>query len=222
MDDLNPSPIPWSDYLNGDFDDEPETFRSLPQAEAGSAVELASINAHSPGRRDEPAAIDSSLQRFSPPEESPFYFSQQISQLDREASTQPFYIDHMQLTEGGGHVLDCESETCTAARLPPSPTEEGARRPSELLSSRKSYSLVPQKRRKVFSRDARLKVREWLDSHADCPYPSTEEKAHFAQEFDLTLKQVSGLFNNMRRRSSTGKYLLVQEVQCTERLSLHC
>jgi hypothetical protein len=118
----------------------------------------------------------------------------------------------MQLTEGGDHVLDCESETCTAARLPPSPTEEGARRPSELLSSRKSYSLVPQKRRKVFSKDARLKVREWLDSHADCPYPSTEEKAHFAQEFDLTLKQVSGLFNNMRRRSSIGKYLLVQEV----------
>jgi len=43
-------------------------------------------------------------------------------------------------------------------------------------------------------------VQEWLKAHAEDPYPTTEEKEGFAQSWNLTLKQVSNLFNNERRR----------------------
>ena len=50
---------------------------------------------------------------------------------------------------------------------------------------------------------ARLVVREWLDTHADHPYPTTKEKTDFARSWNLTFRQIATLFNNERRRYMT-------------------
>jgi hypothetical protein len=60
-------------------------------------------------------------------------------------------------------------------------------------------------KRQAISSDARHQVRVWLDEHDADPYPTNEEKAQFASALGLTIRQVSTLFNNERRRHRKGR-----------------
>src|SRR5277367_797328 len=54
--------------------------------------------------------------------------------------------------------------------------------------------------RRPHREDICLIVRDWLSSHEDDYYPTTEEKEEFARSWGMTLIQVSTLFNNERQR----------------------
>lgn len=59
-------------------------------------------------------------------------------------------------------------------------------------------------KRAIFSSEVRQKVRDWLDIHEDNPYPSKEEKENLANLLQLSVEQISTLFNNERRRYKKG------------------
>jgi hypothetical protein len=48
-------------------------------------------------------------------------------------------------------------------------------------------------------------VKEWLSNHVLDPYPTAAEKDHFAQSLGLESKQISTLFNNVRKRHTKCK-----------------
>lgn len=43
-------------------------------------------------------------------------------------------------------------------------------------------------------------LKDWLFTHANCPYPGDEEKAHLCQQTGLSLHQLNNWFINARRR----------------------
>lgn len=66
------------------------------------------------------------------------------------------------------------------------------------------HELRPFPKRAKFSSEVREKVRIWLDLHEENPYPSKEEKEDLANSLQLSVQQISTLFNNERRRYKKG------------------
>jgi hypothetical protein len=62
-------------------------------------------------------------------------------------------------------------------------------------------SSCSRKKRRAHSKEITSLVQEWLKDHVEDPYPTTEEKERFSRLWNMTLTQVSNLFNNVRRRS---------------------
>jgi hypothetical protein len=77
------------------------------------------------------------------------------------------------------------------------------------LGSKRKSSLVqksrkgPLRKRTRFSLDVLTSLQTWLDDHASCPYPTTDEKNELAKATGLTIQQVCNWFVNARKRQSS-------------------
>jgi Homeobox KN domain len=52
-------------------------------------------------------------------------------------------------------------------------------------------SATPGKRRGNLPKESKEKLKQWLNSHVDHPYPTEEEKKELAAEAGMTMGQVS-------------------------------
>ncbi|EPZ31455.1 hypothetical protein O9G_002924 [Rozella allomycis CSF55] len=64
----------------------------------------------------------------------------------------------------------------------------------------------PKKKRSNFQPEITEVLWEWIDKHADYPFPTAEEKKLLCKKTGLTLVQLNNWMINARRRKLNGKF----------------